>query len=64
MPILAQESLVHHTEPYTNYIDHTQSHLWSHLRCLTLHVLHNVLLSIMEVMRMNHTYYGVFCPIY
>ena len=37
--ILAQER---HMKPYTNYIGHTQSHIWNrdHLRYLTSHAFH------------------------
>ena len=42
--ILAQERHVFHTEPYTNYIGHTRSHIWSHLRYPTSHTFHCQLL--------------------
>ena len=60
VPNLAQECHVHHMNPpYTNYIGRTWSHIWSHLRYLTSHILHNTSLSITEVMCIDRTYCGV-----
>ena len=61
VPKLAKERHVHHTDPYTNYIGRTRSHIQSHLRYLTSRVLS---LSIIEIMRIDRAYYGVFYPSY
>ena len=47
--ILAQGCHVPHMELYTNYIGRTRSHIWSHLCYLASHILHDALLSIIEV---------------
>ena len=62
VPNLAQECHVHHTDLYTNYIGHTRSHIRSHF--LTSRILHDASLSIIEVMRIDRTYYGVSYPSY
>ena len=64
VPNLAQEHHVHHTEPYTNYIGHTRSHIRSHLHYLTSCVLHDASLSLIEVMHIDHAKYGVAYPPY
>ena len=56
VPNLAQERHVHHTDPYTNYIGCTRSHIRSHLCYLMSHVLHDASLSIIEVMRIDHAF--------
>ena len=52
VPNLIQEHHVHHMDPYTNYIGRTGSHLQRH----------GVLLSIIEVMHINHAYFGISYP--
>ena len=64
VPNLAQECHVHHTEPYTNCISCTRSHIRSHLCYLMSCVLHDASLSIIEVIRINRAYYGVSYPSY
>ena len=60
VPNLAQERHVDHVDPYTNNIGHTRSHIQSHLRYLTSRALHDASLStIIEVMHIDCTYYGV-----
>ena len=61
VPNLAQECHVHHTNPYTNCIGCTWSHIQSHLHYLTSHILHD---AIIEVMCINRAYYGVSYPSY
>ena len=59
VPNLAQECHVPHTELYTNYIGCTWNHIQSHLRYPPSHALHDASLSIIEIMCIAHTYYGV-----
>ena len=63
VPNLSQEHHVHHTDPYTNNIGHTRSHIWSHY-AFTSRVLHDASLSIIEVMHIDRAYYGVSYPSY
>ena len=53
VPNLIQEHHVHHMDPYTNYIGRTGSHLRRP---------HDVLLSIIEVIHINHAYFGISYP--
>ena len=62
--ILTQECHVPHMELYTNYIGHTQSHIWSHLRYPTSHALHDTSLSIIKIMCIDYVHYKVSYPPY